>query len=180
MRPQNNGGRRCWAAILIVIASCAPAPSDVALSRWHELRSEHFRLWTETDPQQAGELLVHLERVHRILLDNAMLRAEDAPPSPLIVVMKDSRTIQALTRLHTSHKFGVVVVPGGIRRASTALVPPSNTPSTIGAKLQAHHGTTIGTIDGASENGPAISSSGARSSKAAMSRTNYTSGPFAA
>jgi len=53
---------------MICLTACATTAVDTASGEWHEIRTARFRAVTDTDPEEAAELLQDLERFHRVVL----------------------------------------------------------------------------------------------------------------
>ncbi|MBF5044634.1 hypothetical protein FGE12_19695 [Aggregicoccus sp. 17bor-14] len=83
-----------------LFAGCAATRSSTTCpaehgATWRELRSEHFRLRTDLESQEAARALVQLERYRRaVLLD--WVQHFDPPGTTDVVLLQDSRALQTL------------------------------------------------------------------------------------
>jgi hypothetical protein len=82
-----------WAPLLLAASACGPAIPPVPGKggpAWHELTSEHFTLWTDTDEATARALVVRMEALRQAVIGIAFAGA-DSPGRSFVIALSDDK-----------------------------------------------------------------------------------------
>lgn len=107
----DNRSRRCYHRAMLRVAGCVlsvvvgmvasgacgprilPVPGKGGPA-WHELTSEHFTLWTNTDLAHARELIEKMERIHQVV-DGFAFPSPSPNARGLAIAVRDDRELEA-------------------------------------------------------------------------------------
>src|SRR3954465_2482221 len=82
-----------WAPLLLAASACGPAIPPVPGKggpAWHELTSEHFTLWTDTDEATARALRVRMEALRQAVIGIAF-GGGDSPGRSFVIALRDDK-----------------------------------------------------------------------------------------